>query len=52
MAAEYDFFGERYGWTPDIVDGLRAKLKDALPVIADVKREIIEAKQREASRGG
>lgn len=40
-----DWFGQRYGWTPQQVEDLPAHLYHRLPVVAAVKAEI-EAEHR------
>ena len=35
----YDSFAEKYGWTPDVVDGLTLQQLDWLPLIAGGKGE-------------
>ena len=45
-AAHYEFYAERYGWTPDVVDGQPYELLDRMAIIAAVKSEIAEERAR------
>lgn len=50
IAAYYDFYAERYGWTSATTDSEPEWLLQRYPVVAAVKRENVEAEQREAQR--
>lgn len=45
-AAYYDFFAERYGWTPDTTDGQPYDLLDRMGIVASVKAEILEERAK------
>lgn len=48
--AHYHWFAERYGWTPDQVDGLPAKHKDRFPVVAAVFDEVAEERAKQNAK--
>lgn len=49
-AVRYDWFGRRYGWTPEQVDSLPARLDQRLQLVGAVLEEIRDDGERDARR--
>lgn len=49
-ASAADWWGERYGWTPEQVEALPVTLKDRMPGVAALKAELQAEKDKAASK--